>query len=166
MSLENHGKIVSADEFLSIRESLKKEGKKLVFTNGCFDILHKGHVDYLNKARALGDAMIIAINTDQSVKRIKGEKRPINSEEDRAYLLANLRCVDYVTFFGEDTPKEIISKIIPDYLVKGADWDVSKVVGKDIVESHGGKVLTVELTPGKSTTGVIEKVLTVYKDGE
>ena len=157
------GKILNVDDFLSIREKLKKENKKLVFTNGCFDILHKGHVDYLRKARELGDAMIVAINEDESVRRIKGEKRPINSEKDRAFLLANLRSVDYVTFFGEDTPYEIINKIIPDYLVKGADWDVSKVVGKDIVEENGGKVLTIELTPDKSTTNVIEKVLAAYK---
>ena len=161
--MPDQGKILSVDDFLSIREKLKKENKKLVFTNGCFDILHKGHVDYLQKARELGDTMIVAINEDESVRRIKGEKRPINSEKDRAFLLANLRSVDYVTFFGEDTPYEIINKIIPDYLVKGADWDVSKVVGKDIVEENGGKVLTIELTPDKSTTNVIEKVLAAYK---
>lgn len=161
--MSDQGKILKVEDFLTIREKLKKENKKLVFTNGCFDILHKGHVDYLKKARELGDAMIVAINEDESVRRIKGEKRPINSENDRAFLLANLRSVDYVTFFSEDTPYETIKKIVPDYLVKGADWDVSKVVGKDIVESNGGKVLTIELTPEKSTTNVIEKVLTAYK---
>lgn len=161
--MSDQGKILKVDDFLTIREKLKKENKKLVFTNGCFDILHKGHVDYLKKARELGDAMIVAINEDESVRRIKGEKRPINSENDRAFLLANLRSVDYVTFFSEDTPYETIKKIVPDYLVKGADWDVSKVVGKDIVESNGGKVLTIELTPDKSTTNVIEKVLTAYQ---
>jgi len=161
--VSDQGKILKVDDFLTIREKLKKENKKLVFTNGCFDILHKGHVDYLKKARELGDAMIVAINEDESVRRIKGEKRPINSENDRAFLLANLRSVDYVTFFSEDTPYETIKKIVPDYLVKGADWDVSKVVGKDIVESNGGKVLTIELTPDKSTTNVIEKVLTAYQ---
>lgn len=156
-------KILSVENFLLVRQQLKQDGKKLVFTNGCFDILHKGHVDYLSKARLLGDAMIVAINTDSSVRKIKGEKRPINNENDRAFLLAHLRSVDYVTFFNEDTPKEIIEKIIPDYLVKGADWDVSKVVGRDIVEKNGGKVLTIELTPDRSTTHVIEKVLDVYK---
>ncbi len=161
--MTDQGKILKVDDFISIREKLKKENKKLVFTNGCFDILHKGHVDYLQKARELGDAMIVAINEDESVRRIKGEKRPINSEDDRAFLLANLRSVDYVTFFGEDTPYEVIKKIVPDYLVKGADWDVSNVIGKDIVEENGGKVLTIELTPEKSTTNVIEKVLTAYK---
>lgn len=157
------GKILTVDEFIPIRKELKSAGKKLVFTNGVFDILHKGHADYLLKARNLGDAMVIAVNSDASVKRIKGEKRPINSELDRAFLLASLRCVDFVVFFSEDTPHEVISKIIPDYLVKGADWDISKVVGKDIVEANGGKVLTVELTPERSTTNVIEKVLTVYR---
>jgi rfaE bifunctional protein nucleotidyltransferase chain/domain len=156
-------KIISAEEFKSVREKLKNEGKKLVFTNGCFDILHKGHADYLFKARLLGDAMIVAINTDESVRRIKGEKRPINNEDDRAFMLANLKSVDYVTFFSEDTPYEVIKKIVPDYLVKGADWDVSKVVGKDVVESNGGKVLTIELTPDRSTTNVIEKVLDAYQ---
>lgn len=161
--MSSQGKILSVEEFIPIREKLKAEHKKLVFTNGCFDILHKGHVDYLSKARELGDVMIVAINEDASVKRIKGEKRPINSENDRAFLLANLRSVDYVTFFGEDTPYEVIQKIVPDYLVKGADWDVSKVVGKDVVEKNGGKVLTIELTPDRSTTNVIEKVLTAYR---
>ncbi|MBN8704836.1 MAG: D-glycero-beta-D-manno-heptose 1-phosphate adenylyltransferase [Bacteroidetes bacterium] len=157
------GKILTVEEFIPIRKELKSAGKKLVFTNGVFDILHKGHADYLLKARNLGDAMVIAVNSDASVKRIKGDKRPINSELDRAFLLASLRCVDFVVFFGEDTPHEVISKIIPDYLVKGADWDVNKVVGKDVVEANGGKVLTVELTPERSTTNVIEKVLTVYR---
>lgn len=156
-------KILTPDEFSEIRENLKKSGKKLVFTNGCFDILHKGHADYLFKARLLGDAMIVAINTDASVKRIKGEKRPINNENDRAFMLANLKSVDYVTFFGEDTPQEIINKIVPDYLVKGADWDISKVIGRDVVEANGGKVLTIELTPDRSTTNVIEKVLDAYQ---
>lgn len=156
-------KIISADEFQSIRKKLKDEGKKLVFTNGCFDILHKGHADYLFKARLLGDAMIVAVNTDESVRRIKGEKRPINNQDDRAFLLANLKSVDYVTFFGEDTPYEVIKKIVPDFLVKGSDWDVSKVVGKDVVEANGGKVLTIELTPDRSTTNVIEKVLDAYR---
>jgi len=157
------GKILTVDEFIPIRKELKSSGKKLVFTNGVFDILHKGHVDYLFKARNLGDAMVIAVNSDSSVKRIKGDKRPINSELDRAFLLAALRCVDFVVFFSDDTPHQVISEIIPDYLVKGADWDVSKVVGKEIVEANGGKVLTVELTPERSTTNVIEKVLTVYR---
>ncbi|MCA0445517.1 MAG: D-glycero-beta-D-manno-heptose 1-phosphate adenylyltransferase [Bacteroidetes bacterium] len=157
------GKILTIDEFIPIRKELKSSGKKLVFTNGVFDILHKGHVDYLFKARNLGDAMVIAVNSDSSVKRIKGDKRPINSELDRAFLLAALRCVDFVVFFSDDTPHQVISEIIPDYLVKGADWDVSKVVGKEIVEANGGKVLTVELTPERSTTNVIEKVLTVYR---
>ena len=156
------GKILLVDDFLPVRNQLKASGKKLVFTNGVFDILHKGHVEYLNKARALGDAMIIAINSDASVKRIKGDKRPINSESDRAFLLANLRCIDFVTFFDEDTPFEIIKKIVPDFLVKGADYSIDAVVGKDVVEAAGGKVLTVELTPDRSTSNVIEKIISVY----
>ncbi|NUQ82207.1 MAG: D-glycero-beta-D-manno-heptose 1-phosphate adenylyltransferase [Bacteroidetes bacterium] len=156
------GRILSLTEFIPIRKQLKAEGRKLVFTNGVFDILHKGHVEYLMKARNLGDAMVVAVNADSSVRRIKGDKRPINPQGDRAYLLAGLRCVDYVVFFEEDTPAAVIDAIIPDYLVKGADWDISKVVGREVVEAHGGRVLTIELTPDRSTTNVIEKVIRVY----
>ncbi|MCK6602160.1 MAG: D-glycero-beta-D-manno-heptose 1-phosphate adenylyltransferase [Bacteroidetes bacterium] len=156
------GKILTVREFLPIRQDLRKAGMKLVFTNGVFDILHKGHAEYLLKARNLGDALVIGLNSDSSVRRIKGEKRPINPEADRAYLLASLKCVDFVVYFTEDTPFELISEIIPDYLVKGADYRIDQVIGRDVVEENGGQVLTVELTPEKSTTNVIEKVLNVY----
>ncbi len=138
---------------------LHKQGKKIVFTNGVFDIIHRGHVEYLNRARDLGDYLIVAINSDASVKRIKGEKRPIVSEADRAFVVSNLKCVDYACVFGEDTPYEVIKLLQPDVLVKGADWKVEDVVGKDIVETRGGKVATIEFVMGRSTTNIINKIL-------
>lgn len=155
--------ILSADEFLKIRKNLKEQNKKLVFTNGCFDILHAGHVDYLIKAKALGDALVVGMNSDSSIRRIKGEKRPVVSEKERAFIIANLKAVDYVIFFYEDTPGELINKIIPDVLVKGADWSIENIVGRDIVEKHGGEVKTIEFVNDTSTTKIIEKVLESYK---
>jgi rfaE bifunctional protein nucleotidyltransferase chain/domain len=140
-------------------EHLRKQKKKVVFTNGCFDIIHRGHIEYLSKAKALGDVLVVGVNSDSSVKRIKGPNRPIVAEEDRMYVLANLRPVDYVCLFQEDTPYELISAIIPDVLVKGADWDISKIVGRDIVEATGGRVATIEFVPNRSTTSIIEKIL-------
>jgi D-beta-D-heptose 7-phosphate kinase/D-beta-D-heptose 1-phosphate adenosyltransferase len=141
---------------------LKKDGKTLVFTNGVFDILHKGHVSYLLEARNLGDALIVGLNADSSVRRLKGEKRPIQTEADRAHILASLKCVDAVAIFDDDTPLSLIEFVLPDVLVKGSDWDVSKVVGKDVVEANGGKVLTLDFVEGRSTTGVVEKVIERY----
>ncbi len=138
---------------------LQKQGEKVVFTNGVFDIIHRGHVEYLNRARELGDCLIVAVNSDASVKRIKGEKRPIVPEADRAFVVSNLKCVDYVCVFGEDTPYEVIKLLHPDVLVKGADWKVEDVVGKDIVEGRGGKVATIEFVMGRSTTNIINKIL-------
>ncbi len=155
------GKIFSLEEMKAERERLRKEGKKLVFTNGCFDILHLGHVTYLNWAREQGDALIVGVNSDASVKRNKGPKRPIVPEEDRAKLLLSLRCVDYVVIFDEDTPLRIIAELIPDILIKGRDW-AGNVVGSDIVEANGGEVRLADLVAGRSTTGVIEKVIEVY----
>ncbi len=150
-------------EIIEIRKVLKAENKKVVFTNGCFDILHSGHVDYLNKAKSFGDILIVALNTDTSVKRIKGEKRPIVDQAHRAFLVSNLKSVDYVTFFDEDTPKEIIDAIVPDVLVKGADWELENIVGRDTVESNGGKVERVEFITDQSTSGIIETILKRYK---
>lgn len=155
------GKVFSPEKAVSEIESARSSGKKIVFTNGCFDILHAGHVDYLRKARAMGDVLVVAVNTDSSVKRIKGDKRPLNSQEDRASVIAALDCVDYVTFFDEDTPYEIIKRIRPDVLVKGGDWE-GNVVGSDVVTANGGEVRTVELLPGRSTTELIDKILKVY----
>lgn len=154
--------ILTREEMKDIRVKLKHENKKVVFTNGCFDILHAGHVDYLSKAKAKGDILIVALNSDKSVRSIKGEKRPIVNEEERAFIMANLKPVDYVTFFDEDTPAEIISELIPDILVKGADWDISKIIGKDIVEANGGEVKTIEFVNFQSTSNIIETVIKRY----
>ncbi len=150
--------LLSLNEFLEIRKKIKEEGKKLVFTNGCFDIIHRGHVSYLNRAKALGDYLVVALNSDESVKRLKGEGRPINKLVDRAYVIANLKAVDFVVSFEEDTPFEIISAIIPDILVKGGDWDINNIVGRDVVESHGGKVYSLPYIENYSTTGIINKM--------
>lgn len=154
------GKVLSLKEAVSYRESLRNTGKKVVFTNGTFDILHRGHIEYLTKARRMGDVLFVGLNSDESVRSIKGNGRPIMNEEDRALLLANLVCVDYVVIFTEETPLNLIQSLLPDVLVKGADWPVDRIVGKDAVEQQGGTVVTIELTPGRSSTSVIETILT------
>ena len=138
--------------------ALKSRGKRIVFTNGCFDILHVGHVDYLSKAKRLGDILVIGLNSDSSVKKIKGKGRPINRESDRAKVLAALGCVDYVTLFAESTPENIIMKLRPNVLVKGGDWKVKDIVGGDFVRKNGGKVKNIPFVKGYSTTAVIEKL--------
>jgi rfaE bifunctional protein nucleotidyltransferase chain/domain len=153
------GAVLMRNNLIEIRQQLKKTGKRVVFTNGCFDILHRGHVDYLSKARALGDILIVGVNTDASVKRLKGANRPIVQEDDRATVLAALAVVDYVCLFDEDTPYELIRALVPDILVKGADWSVSDIVGKDIVEAAGGTVHTIEFLPNRSTTNIIQKIV-------
>lgn len=152
----------SIEEILSIRKKLKEENKKVVFTNGCFDLIHSGHVDYLNKARQTGDVLIVGLNSDSSIKRIKGDKRPILKEDERAFILSNLRAVDYVTFFEEDTPFELINKIIPDILVKGADWSIENIVGRDIVEQNGGEVKTIAFVNDQSTSKIINLITDRY----
>lgn len=138
---------------------LKKfEGKKIVFTNGCFDILHLGHVEYLNEARALGDALVVAINSDASVRRIKGPDRPINNENDRKEMLLNLRSVDCVQIFNEETPLEIIKLISPQVLVKGGDWKVEQIVGHEFVLANGGIVKSLSFKEGYSTSNLIKNV--------
>ncbi|NMB83161.1 MAG: D-glycero-beta-D-manno-heptose 1-phosphate adenylyltransferase [Ignavibacteria bacterium] len=149
----------SIDELIAIRNELKKGNKKVVFTNGCFDILHAGHVDYLTKAKSFGDVLIVALNSDSSVTRIKGHKRPIVPLNERAFIISNLKAVDFVTSFEEDTPYETIKKLVPDILVKGADWKIDDIVGKDIVESAGGKVETIEFVNYQSTTNIIKTIL-------
>lgn len=152
----------SISEIKAIRSKLKASNKKVVFTNGVFDLIHSGHVDYLSKAKKLGDVLIVGLNSDDSVKRIKGDKRPILKQEERAFILFNLKPVDYVIFFDEDTPEKLISEIIPDILVKGADWAVEKIVGKDIVEKNGGKVLNIEFMNDQSTSKIIELIVKRY----
>ena len=140
-------------------ESLAGQGKKIVFTNGCFDILHRGHVEYLCHARDLGDYLVLGLNTDESVKRLgKSPERPINNEETRATILAGLECVDAIVLFNEDTPLELITCIQPDVLVKGNDYKAEDIVGYDIVTNKGGKVITINLVEGFSTTKLIEKM--------
>jgi D-beta-D-heptose 7-phosphate kinase/D-beta-D-heptose 1-phosphate adenosyltransferase len=146
---------------LAERARLREAGKKLVFTNGAFDILHAGHVTYLQFARAQGDALCVGLNSDASVKRYKGEKRPVNPQEDRALVLAALECVDYVVIFDEDEPKELIAQIVPDVLVKGADW-AHYVSGREIVEASGGRVVLAQMVEGRSTTNVIRRIVEVY----
>jgi D-beta-D-heptose 7-phosphate kinase/D-beta-D-heptose 1-phosphate adenosyltransferase len=155
--------IKTRNEILELIKKFKKENKKVVFTNGCFDLIHSGHVDYLIKAKALGDILILALNTDSSIKRIKGDKRPILKQEERAYIVSNLKPVDYVTFFDEDTPAEIINEIIPDILVKGADWSIDKIVGREVVEKNGGEVKTIEFVNEQSTSKIISSILSKYK---
>jgi D-glycero-beta-D-manno-heptose 1-phosphate adenylyltransferase len=149
----------SLSKLKSIRLKLKAEGKKVVFTNGVFDLIHAGHVDYLSKAKKLGDVLILGLNSDDSVKRIKGDKRPILKQEERAFILTNLKPVDYVIFFDEDTPEKLISEIIPDILVKGADWSVEKIIGKDVVEKNGGKVMNIEFVNDQSTSKIIDLIV-------
>lgn len=150
-------KILDRTAMKAERERLRAKGHRLVFTNGCFDILHAGHVDYLAFARAQGDALLVGINSDASVRRNKGPTRPIVPEQDRAYVLAALQVVDYVTLFDEDEPAQLIAEIIPDVLVKGEDW-AHYVSGRDIVERHGGKVVLARLVQGRSTTNIVERI--------
>jgi D-beta-D-heptose 7-phosphate kinase/D-beta-D-heptose 1-phosphate adenosyltransferase len=154
-------RILSVEEMRKERDRLVAEGKKLVFTNGCFDILHSGHVDYLTFARNQGDALVVALNTDQSVKANKGDDRPINDERDRAYVLGSLRAVDYVVYFNDKEPKAIIAQILPQVLVKGRDW-AHYVSGREVVEANGGSVVLANMVEGRSTTSTIKKILRVY----
>ncbi len=151
-------KLKSRPVLAAISAKLRKSGKKIVFTNGCFDILHAGHVRYLRQAKALGDILIVALNTDASVRRLKGPDRPVCGQEDRAEVLAALESVDYVTFFGEATPLEAIRATRPHFLVKGGDWKRQTIVGWDFVESYGGKVKSLTLVKGRSTTNLIKKI--------
>jgi rfaE bifunctional protein nucleotidyltransferase chain/domain len=153
--------IVELKELLGLLEKVRGK-KKIVFTNGCFDLLHAGHADYLNKAKSLGDILVVGINSDASVRRIKGEKRPILPQQMRAYLLDNLKPVDYVVIFEEDTPLELIKAIKPDVLVKGADWDLERIVGADFVLSYGGRVERIAFSFDISTSNVIERILGLY----
>lgn len=156
--------IKTREEIKKIRVQLKSEGKKVVFTNGVFDLIHSGHVDYLVKAKEMGDVLILALNSDSSVKRIKGNKRPILEQNERAFIVSNLKPVDYVTFFEEDTPAEIISDLIPDVLVKGADWAIDKIVGREIVEANGGEVKNIKFINEQSTSNIIKIIKERYKD--
>lgn len=150
-------KILDRKKIDSDLSKLRK--KKLVFTNGCFDLLHIGHIRYLQEARLLGDALIIGVNSDSSVRKLKGENRPLQNENDRAEILAALECVDFVFIFSEDTPKNWIEKIRPEILVKGGDWAVKDIVGGTFVESYGGQVKSLPFIPGRSTSKIVERIL-------
>jgi D-beta-D-heptose 7-phosphate kinase/D-beta-D-heptose 1-phosphate adenosyltransferase len=141
------------------RSQMQAAGKRVVFTNGCFDLLHVGHVDLLRKARALGDVLLVGLNDDASVARLKGPSRPVTAQADRAELLTALEMVDRVVLFGEDDPAELIRAVVPDVLVKGDDWAHDAIVGRDTVEAAGGRVERVSLTPGRSTRGLIQRIL-------
>lgn len=155
-------KLVRTEEIKSLCRGYKTAGKKIVFTNGCFDILHAGHVKYLTQARALGDVLILGLNTDDSVRRIKGEKRPVTREMHRACVLSALACVDHIVLFNEADPEELIRTVCPDVLVKGADWQEKDIVGADFVKANGGKVERIVLEPGISTTRIIERIGELY----
>lgn len=135
-----------------------REGETIVFTNGCFDIIHRGHVDYLSRARDLGTKLVLGLNSDASVRRLKGESRPIVDQQSRAFVLAGFQFIDYVVIFEEDTPFNLISTILPDILVKGGDYKIENIVGHDIVEAHGGKVMTIPFVEGFSTTNIVNKM--------
>lgn len=150
-------KVLSWPEAEKISKKLHNEGKKIVFTNGCFDLLHIGHVRYLEEAKKLGDILMVGINTDASVKKLKGPTRPIQNENDRAEILASLKAVDHTVLFGEETPLQLIEAIAPDVLVKGGDWKIDQIVGSDFVLKHGGTVKSLSFVDGRSTTSLIEK---------
>ena len=156
-------KITPRNELKAIVERLKREGKKVVFTNGCFDILHAGHTRYLREARKLGDALILALNSDSSVRSIKGPMRPIVPEAERAEVVASLDSVDYVTIFDELTPLELIEFLQPDVIVKGGDWAEKDIVGAEAVRKWGGRVAIMPVIEGASTTNIIDKVLQVHR---
>jgi rfaE bifunctional protein nucleotidyltransferase chain/domain len=161
-TMSSSNKLMSHEEALGKVRAWQLAGKKVVFSNGCFDILHAGHVAYLTEARKLGDVLVIGLNSDASVRRLKGPGRPVCSESDRAAVLSALEVVDALTLFDEDTPEELIGSLLPDILVKGADWEVDRIAGARAVIDHGGAVLTIPLLEGRSTSGIIEKVIQLY----
>ena len=154
--------IVELPELITIVKKLKQEGKRIVFTNGCFDIIHPGHVLYLKRAHEYGDILIVGLNSDESVKKIKGDKRPIVPQRERAEVLSSIRFVDYVVIFNEPDPYKTIEAVRPDVLVKGGDWAVENIIGRDIVESCGGKVYNIPYIEGSSSTNIIEEILKRY----
>lgn len=152
------GQVVSQDELILHVAERKRNRQRVVFTNGCFDLIHPGHVRCLERTRAQGDALVVAINTDAGVRRLKGAGRPIIPQAERAEILAALACVDYVTIFDEPTPREIIARLLPDVLVKGGDWGLDEIVGRAEVEAAGGRVIAIPIEPGYSTSDIIERI--------
>jgi rfaE bifunctional protein nucleotidyltransferase chain/domain len=155
-------KIFKLKDLILTLKTLRESGKRIVFTNGCFDILHVGHVRYLTAARAKGDVLVLGLNSDASVKSIKSDTRPVVSQDQRAEVLAGLACVDYITIFDEPDPLTLIRAIKPDVLVKGADWEEPKIIGSDVVRSYGGEVVRIKMVPDISTSQIIQKILELY----
>jgi D-beta-D-heptose 7-phosphate kinase/D-beta-D-heptose 1-phosphate adenosyltransferase len=156
-------KIKARKEILRIMNDLKAEGKRIVFTNGCFDLLHVGHVRYLEEAKALGDVLVVGVNSDASVRKLKGPKRPILPEEERTEILSGLGCVDYITLFNETDPLKLITSLRPDVLAKGGDWAKEQIVGKEVVERSGGEVVIIPFVKGASTSHLIQTILKKYE---
>jgi len=151
-------RILSREQLARRLAEHRRRGERIVFTNGCFDLIHPGHVLYLEAARALGDVLVVGLNSDASVRRLKGPSRPVCTQQERALVLAALRSVDYVVVFEEDTPLDLIREVGPDVLVKGGDWAPEDIVGREVVEARGGEVVTVPFVPGTSTTGIVERI--------
>jgi D-glycero-beta-D-manno-heptose 1-phosphate adenylyltransferase len=152
------GRIVSQEELIALLSRANRGSRRVVFTNGCFDLLHPGHIRTLEEARSLGDVLVVGLNRDAGVREAKGDSRPLIGESERAELLAALEAVDFVVLFGEATPRELIARLLPDVLVKGADWGSTEIVGREEVEGAGGRVVSVPLEPGYSTTGILRKI--------
>ena len=161
-------KLLTREALVRERERLRREGKRFVFTNGCFDLLHPGHVRYLTQAREMGDVLVVALNGDRSVRKIKGEGRPILNEQERAEVISALEAVDFVTIFDEETPRELIAELLPDVLVKGGDWALDQIVGREEVEASGGRVVSLPYVEGSSTSEIIDRVAKARRqpDGE
>jgi D-glycero-beta-D-manno-heptose 1-phosphate adenylyltransferase len=156
--VEPMGRIVSQEELIALLGRANRGSSRIVFTNGCFDLLHPGHIRTLEEARSLGDVLVVGLNRDVSVQEAKGDSRPVIAEDERAELLASLEAVDFVVLFAEPTPRELITRLLPDVLVKGADWGSTEIVGREEVERAGGRVVSITLEPGYSTTGVLQKI--------
>ena len=157
-------KVLALEDLPARVSELRKRGRKIVFTNGCFDILHPGHLSYLQKARALGDVLIVGINSDRSVKELKGNLRPIFDQEERCELLSGLESVSFITIFDESTPRDLIKVILPDVLVKGGDWRLEQIVGREEVEASGGRVVSVPYEEGYSSSAIIQRILKRYRE--
>lgn len=158
----NNPVIKSIEEAAALADKLRAGKRKIVFTNGVFDIIHRGHIEYLSEAKSMGDVLIVGLNSDSSVKLIKGDKRPIVGQDSRAIVLANLKPVDYVIIFDEDNPYNLIKAVLPDVLVKGADWSVNKIVGSDIVLGNGGEVKNIKFVENNSSTNIVEEIIRKY----
>lgn len=152
------GRIVSQEELIALFSRANRGSRRVVFTNGCFDLLHPGHIRTLEEARSLGDVLVVGLNGDASVREVKGDSRPLVAEAERAELLAAVEAVDFVVLFGEPTPGELIARLLPDVLVKGADWGSAEIVGREEVEAAGGRVVSIPLEPGYSTTSILQKI--------